>query len=74
MTLARQMYPNNVQHLLRHFKEAISKPYGYLLIDLKHNTPEYLRLRRDVFASIKPSAVRGQFHTSTDSKTFQTKK
>ena len=44
MTLARQMYSNNVQHMLRHFKEAISKPYGYHLVDLKHNTPEHLRL------------------------------
>lgn len=39
MTLSRQMYPENSQHLLRHFKEATSKPYGYLLVDLKPTTP-----------------------------------
>lgn len=41
MTLTGQMYPENPQHLLRHFKEATSKIYGYLLtfIDLKPTTP-----------------------------------
>ena len=66
MTLARQMYPDKVQHLLRHFKEAISKPYGYLLIDLKTNTPEHLRLRMDVLAPIIPSKEGGQFHSLED--------
>ena len=28
MTLSRQMYPENPQHLLNHFKEATSKLYG----------------------------------------------
>lgn len=43
MILARQMYPENTQYLLRQIKEATSKPYGYLLIDLKPTTPEHLR-------------------------------
>lgn len=49
MTLARQMYPDNSQHLIRHFKEATEKPFGYLLIDLKPTTPESMRMRTDVF-------------------------
>lgn len=53
MTLARQMYPENSQHLMRYFKEATSKPYGYLLIDLKPTTPEHLRLRTDALDPIK---------------------
>lgn len=53
MTLARQMYPENPKHLLRHFKEVTSKPYGYLLIDLKPTPPKHLRLRTDVLAPIK---------------------
>lgn len=54
MTLSRQMYPENSQHLLRHFKEATSKPYGYLLVDLKPTTPEHLRMRTDIMNTIKP--------------------
>ncbi|KAK3092712.1 hypothetical protein FSP39_006378 [Pinctada imbricata] len=49
MTLARQMYPGNPQHLIRHFKDATSKPYGYLVIDLKPFTTEHQRLRTDIF-------------------------
>ncbi len=45
MTLGRQMYPNNSKYFVRHFEEAVSKPYGYLLVDLKSTTPEHLRLR-----------------------------
>lgn len=56
MTLSRQMYPENSQHLLRHFKEATSKPYGYLLVDLKPTTPEHLRMRTDIMNSIKPKS------------------
>lgn len=56
MTLSRQMYPENSQHLLKHFKEATSKPYGYLLVDLKPTTPEHLRMRTDIMNSIKPKS------------------
>lgn len=49
MTLARQMYPNNSQHLMRHFKEATEKPFEYLLIHLKPTTPESMCMRTDVF-------------------------
>lgn len=54
MTLSRQMYPENSQHLLRHFKEATSKPYRYLLVDLKPTTPEHLHMRTDIMNTIKP--------------------
>jgi len=49
MTLARQMYPENPQYLMRHFKDAVNKPYGYLLTDLKPATPDSLRMRTAVF-------------------------
>ena len=49
MTLARQMYPHNLRELLNHFENAISQPYGYLLIDLKATTPEALRMRTNIF-------------------------
>lgn len=56
LTLSRQMYPENPQHLWRHFKEATSKPYGYLLIDLKPTTPEHLRMRTNIMNTIKPKS------------------
>lgn len=72
MTLARQMYPENPQHLLRHFKKATSKPYGYLLIDLKPTTSEHLRMRRDILSSIKPNKTEHVPHYSNDPHSKQT--
>lgn len=72
MTLARQMYPDNTQYLLRHFKEATSKPYGYLLVDLKPTTPEHLRLRIDVLNPIKPQERTTVPHSPRDIPTDRT--
>ena len=47
--LARQMYPGRVKYMQETFKDATSGPYGYLLLDLKQETPEHLRLRTNVF-------------------------
>ena len=48
--LAKQMYPGGVRYTQEAFKEATSRPYGYLLVDLKHETPEHLRLPTNVFS------------------------
>ena len=34
-TLARQMYPAGIEKLMRKYEEAVRRPYGYLLVDLK---------------------------------------
>ena len=47
-TLARQMYPNNVNFLLQSFQDATKKPYGYFLMDLHQPTPENMRLRTNI--------------------------
>ncbi|XP_049341305.1 uncharacterized protein LOC125805028 isoform X2 [Astyanax mexicanus] len=47
--LARQMYPRNSKYFLECFQDATSRPYGYLLVDLKASTPEDLRLRSGLF-------------------------
>lgn len=62
MTLARQMYPDNTQYLMRKFKEATEKPFGYLYIDLKPTTPEPMRMRTEIFSDMpikehKPGAT-----------------
>ena len=48
-TLAKQMYPGNTNFMVEAYRDATSKPYGYLLIDLKPQTDERIRLRTNVF-------------------------
>ena len=47
--LARQMYPGRVKFAQDALKDATSVPYGYLLVDLKQDTPEVMRLRTAIF-------------------------
>lgn len=47
--LASQMYPGNVLFFKQVYADATKNPYSYLLIDLKQNTPDCLRLRTDIF-------------------------
>ena len=46
--LARQMFPGNSKYLEESFADATRRPYGYLCIDMKADTAEYLRLRTDI--------------------------
>ena len=50
--LVRQMYPNNSKRFMNKYTEATKRPYGYLFIDLKQNTPEEERLKTDIFENI----------------------
>ena len=47
--LARQMFPGNSKFMMEAFADATMVPYGYLLIDLKAETDERLRLRTNIF-------------------------
>ena len=47
--LAKQIYPGKLKYVQESFKEATSKPHGYLLVDLRQDTPDHLRLRTDIF-------------------------
>ena len=47
-TLAKQMYPGRVKFVQEAFADATSTPYGYILVDLKQDTPEDLRLRTSI--------------------------
>ncbi|MEW8543593.1 MAG: hypothetical protein AB2693_08650 [Candidatus Thiodiazotropha sp.] len=49
--LARQMYASDWKKFLETYKEAVNKPYGYLLVDLKQDTPESQRLKTDIFTT-----------------------
>ena len=43
-TLAKQMNPGRVKFVQGAFAHATSTLYGYMLVDLKQDTPEDLRL------------------------------
>ena len=47
-TLAKQMYPGRVKFVQEAFADATTAPYGYILVDLKQDTPEDLRLRKSI--------------------------
>ena len=55
------MYPGHVCYLQEVFADATAKPYGFLLIDLKQETPEHLWLR----TNIMPGEVQYVYMTKT---------
>lgn len=51
MALAKQIYPRNSSYFMSAFEQATFEPHGYLLVDLKQNTPEDIRLRTRIVPS-----------------------
>ena len=51
LTLTKQMYPGQTDFFLNQYEEAVKRPFGYLLIDLKTNTQDNCRLRTNVLPS-----------------------
>ena len=49
--IGKQMYPGKLQYVQESYKDATSKPFGYLLVDLRQDTPDHLRLRTNIFPS-----------------------
>ena len=47
--LGNQMYPKNTKFLVDAFEDATQVPYGYLIIDLRQETPEDMRIRTNIF-------------------------
>jgi hypothetical protein len=47
--LARQIAPGKSDRVVEAFNDATQLPFGYLLIDLRQETPEQLRYRTDIF-------------------------
>ena len=48
LTLAKQMYTGQTDFFLNQYGEAVKRPFGYLLIDLKTTTQDNCRLRTNV--------------------------
>jgi len=51
--LARQMYPKSSQFAVEAYKDATREPYSYLLVDLRPEQYDELRLRTNVFRGEK---------------------
>lgn len=49
--LGKQMYPGKLKYVQEAFKDATSRPHGYLLFDLRQETPDHMRLRTRIFPS-----------------------
>ena len=71
MVLARQMYPNRPNQLIQEYEEAVATPYNPLVIDLKPDTPESERLRKNMSA---PTAEPPLVHKSVMPCTPQSNK
>jgi energy-coupling factor transporter ATP-binding protein EcfA2 len=48
-TLAQQMYPRNSGFLVDAFEDATALPFSYLVLDLRPETEERLRVRANIF-------------------------
>ena len=55
--LGRQMFPSQWREFLEAARDATLKPYSYLLIDLRPETPEEYRLRTNIFPSESDDAL-----------------
>ena len=51
LTLAKQMYAGQTDFFLNQYEEAVKRPFGYLLIDLKTATQDNCRLVTNVLPS-----------------------
>ena len=47
--LARQIFPHNSRYAVEAYKLATESPFSYLLLDLRNEQDELLRLRSNVF-------------------------
>jgi hypothetical protein len=47
--LSRQMYPDNSHFLTHAYRDATKEPFSYLLIDLRQETPNHIRVRTGIF-------------------------
>ena len=48
VTSAKQMYPGQTHSFIQRYEEAVQRPFGYLLVDLKTTTQDNCRLRTNV--------------------------
>ena len=47
--LANQMFPKNTKFLVEAFDDATNDAFGYMVVDLRQDTPEEFRIRTKIF-------------------------
>ena len=56
--IARQMFPErSLKQFAIMFDKVTERPHGYLLIDLRQDTPSEIRLRTNIFPDEYPPIV-----------------
>ena len=53
-TLGQQLFPGKLQHFLESYADAVDYPFGYLIINMKPNISEEMRLSTNIFPNEKP--------------------
>jgi hypothetical protein len=56
MALAHQMYPQRTKYFLEAYTAPTAQPHGYLVIDMKQETLDILRLRSRIFPGEEQTA------------------
>src|SRR5258705_10456123 len=51
--LARQLYPEDAKFPTQAYGDATTVPHGYILLDLKQQTPDMLRVRSRIFRHVQ---------------------
>ena len=71
-TMSQRMFPHKPNYMLEEYKRATSKPYGYLLVDLKPDTLEHDRLKTNILPTdtdIPPQQIWNQPAMQTEERT-----
>ena len=55
--LAKQYSPNNSAYIVQAYTNATQKPYGYIILDFKSDTPTTIRVRSNIFPNQFPCCV-----------------
>jgi hypothetical protein len=55
--LGKQMFPGKLKYIQESFKDATAEPHGYLLLDLRQETPDHTRLRTRIFPTERHQVV-----------------
>ena len=68
-TIAKQIFPDKPNYLLESYKDATTRPYGYLLVDITTSCHDSLRLRSNIFKQEYPQNI---IYSPTDHYTART--
>ena len=65
-SIASQMYGKNSKFLVDSFENATKEPYGYLLLDMRQDTPDRYRVRTHIFPFEKTVVYTPKNYKSTE--------